>query len=401
MNANLRSALNPDLIDLFKKHFAHKPPHVAQAPGRLELLGNHTDYNLGLVLSLAVDRYTWMAISPRTDGQIQIASSALREKKTFSISSLDRDAEGVWTDYVKGVLAELRRRGVPIRGFDAAVHSTIPLGAGLSSSAALEVATALAIRHISPYAFNASGKAFVPQTTSPLTTVDRLEIAKICQSAESQFVGVKCGLLDQISSLFGTAFHAVETDFQSLHIDHVPVVGEVSIVVCNTGVKHALVGGEYNALRELCESAAARLGKKVLRHVDMEMLKANRSRLTDREYACAYHIIGETQRVIFGARALRDGDFAQFGQYMFQSHESSRDFFQNSTRELDLLVALARKHSACYGARLTGGGFGGATINLVERSRANDFCVAIASQYRQQSGIETRPMICQIVDGAS
>jgi galactokinase len=179
------------------------------------------------------------------------------------------------------------------------------------------------------------------------------------------------------------------------------MIGEIAIVVCNTGVKHALVGGEYNALREFCESAAAKLGKKVLRHVDIETLKAHKAKLTEREYACAYHIIGENQRVIFGARALRDGDFAQFGQYMFQSHESSRDFFQNSTPELDLLVSIAHAHPACYGARLTGGGFGGATINLVQRPRVNDFCVAIADEYRRQSGIETTPMICQIVDGAS
>jgi galactokinase len=394
--------VNAEVIELFKRHFGHKPPHVVQAPGRLELLGNHTDYNLGLVLSLAVDKCTWMAISPRTDGRIEVVSSAYHEKETFRADQFEKDAKAPWSDYIKGVLLHFRRRGVRVRGFNAAVHSTIPLGAGLSSSAALEVATALAIRKICPYSFTASGAVTVPRGDAPpLTTAEKLEVAKVCQAAENDFVGVKCGLLDQISSLFGKAFHAIETDFQSLSVERVPMIGEISIAVCNTGVKHALVGGEYNALRELCESAASKLGVKVLRRVDMTMLKANRGKLSEREYQCAYHIIGENQRVIFGARALRDSDFAQFGQYMYQSHESSREFFHNSTRELDLLVSLAQDHAACLGARLTGGGFGGATINLVQRSQVAEFCESIATQYREQTGIETAPMICQTVDGAN
>lgn len=394
--------MNTEVVELFKRHFGHKPPHVVHAPGRLELLGNHTDYNLGLVLSLAVDKCTWMAISPRTDGRIEIVSSAYREKESFRTDSFEKNPKAPWTDYIKGVLVQLRERGVTVRGFNAAVHSTIPLGAGLSSSAALEVATALAIRKIFPYSFTASGGATVPRgDAAPLTSVEKLELAKVCQAAENDFVGVKCGLLDQISSLFGKAFHAIEIDFQSLTVERVPMIGEISIVVCNTGVKHALVGGEYNALRELCEAAACKLGVKALRRVDMPMLKANRARLSEREYECAYHIVGENQRVIFGARALRDSDFKQFGQYLYQSHESSRDYFHNSTRELDLLVSLAQAHGACLGARLTGGGFGGATINLVQRSQVAAFCGSIATQYRQQTGIETVPMICQIVDGAN
>ena len=165
-------------------------------------------------------------------------------------------------------------------------------------------------------------------------------------------------------------------------------------------MKHALAGGEYNTLRQLCESAAAKLGIKSLRRVNPAILAANRTRLSEREYECASHITGEVQRVIFGARGLREDDFEQFGQYMFQSHESSRELFQNSTPELDLLVDLARAHPACYGARLTGGGFGGATINLVRRAQAQDFMRAMAKQYQEKSGHTTEPMLCQVVDGA-
>jgi galactokinase len=275
----------------------------------------------------------------------------------------------------------------------------------MSSSAAFEIATALAVRRISPFAFKPSGASFIPKLDDrgqapPLSVTDRVELARIGQAAENEFVGARTGLLDQISSLFGKAFHAIETDFQSLSVEHVPMIGEIAIVVCDSGVKHALSGGEYNALRQLCESAAAKLGLKSLRRADPQLLEANKQKLTEREYQCAAHITGEVQRVIFGARALRDNDFEQFGQYMFQSHESSRDLFQNSAPELDQLVELARGHPACYGARLTGGGFGGATINLIRRDQVQDFIRAVAQQYREKTGNTTEPALCQIVDGA-
>jgi len=225
-------------------------------------------------------------------------------------------------------------------------------------------------------------------------------MAKLCQAAENQFVGVQCGLLDQVSSLFGKAFHAIELDCLSNAVTHVPMVGEVVIVVANTGVKHELVGGEYNALRRDCEAAARKLGAKSLRAVDAKFLAANKDRLTEREYQCAYHIVGEIQRVVFGARALRDSDFAQFGHYMFQSHESSRDFFKNSTAELDALVEIARGLDGCFGARLTGGGFGGATINLVHRGRVDSFIEQLRQGYKRRTGRDTQPMRCEIADGA-
>ncbi len=397
--------MKADAITLFKKQFGHAPTHRVAAPGRLELLGNHTDYNQGLVLAIAVDKLMSMASSPRGGGKIELASSAFPEKEKFAVTEVTRNPAAPWADYVKGVVQQLQKRGVPVRGFNAAIHSTIPMGAGMSSSAALEVATALTLRRLVPYTLTDTGTTTPPRPDDrgelpALNAKEKLRLAGLCQAAENQFVGVNCGLLDQVSTLFGKAFHAIELDCQSLAVEHVPMLGEIAIVVCHTGVEHELVGGEYNELRGQCEAAARALGVKSLRAVDPKFLEANKARATERQYQCARHIAGENQRVIFGARALRENDFEQFGQYLFQSHESSRDLFKNSTPELDLLVELARLHPGCLGARLTGAGFGGATINLVQRPQVKDFMQTIAAQYEQRTGRKTEPMLCQIADGA-
>ena len=390
---------------LFKEKFGYTPTHLVKAPGRLELLGNHTDYNQGLVLSLAVDKYIYIASSPRSDVRVELVSSAFREWEKFSLGEFKKNPAAAWSDYVKGVLWQLRKHRVHFSGFNAAIHGTLPMGAGMSSSAALEVATALTIRELFPYTVTDTASTVPPKRTPrgelrKLRPDEKLNLAKICQAAENQFVGVNCGLLDQISSLFGKAFHAIEIDCQHLTVNHVPMIGEIAIFICNSGVKHELVGGEYNELRRQCESAAKALGVKSLRAVEPKMLTAKKSKLSEREYQCAYHVVGEIQRVIFGERALREDDFAQFGQYMFQSHESSRDFFHNSTPELDLLVEIARGHPATLGARLTGGGFGGATINLVHRAAIEPWCEHMSMEYEKRSGHRMVPLHCQITDGA-
>jgi galactokinase len=393
-----------DVQTLFKRHFNYPPTHVVRAPGRLELLGNHTDYNEGLVMSLAVDKYIHMASSPRSDGKIELISAAFPERELFWMSELKKNPAAPWADYVKGILDQLRKRGVHFTGFSAAISGDIPMGAGMSSSAALEVATALTIRRLFPFSLSETGATVPPKRSQkgelpPLPSKEKLYLAKLCQAAENQFVGVQSGLLDQISSLFGKAWHVMSIDFRFLTVEHAPLIGE-AIIVCNSGVKHSLVGGEYNELRQSCESAAQKLGAKSLRSVELKLLEANKSKLTAREYECAHHVVSEIARVAAGDRALRADDHLQFGQYMFQSHESSRDFLKNSTPELDLLVELARAHPGCLGARLTGGGFGGATINLVPYHQAESFIEQMARHYEKRTGHKLQPVVCQIVDGA-
>ncbi len=357
-------------------------------------------------MALAVNRYIAIAVSPRADGKIELVSSAFPNKESFSVDRIEKNPAAPWADYVKGVLLQLRKRGVHFNGFNAAIHGTIPIGAGMSSSAALEVGTALAVRKLFPFKLRPGGGLDeAPQRDSkgelpPIPPAERLEFAKIGQAAENEFVGVKCGILDQISSLFGKAQCVVDIDCRSLTVENPPMPGE-AVIVCNSSVKHELVGGEYNELRQNCENAARKLGAKFLRTVEVKDVEANKAKLTQREYECARHVTTEIARVVAGGKALREGDHQQFGQYMFQSHESSRDFLKNSTKELDILVDLASKHPACLGARLTGGGFGGATINLVRHHEALSFMEYMQREYEKATGIKMTPIACEIVDGAA
>lgn len=390
---------------IFKRHFGHAPACLVQAPGRVELLGNHTDYNEGLVMSLAVDRFIFMAASPRPDGRIEVVSTAFPQREMFLVNRLERNPAAPWADYVKGVLRQLQRRGVHFTGFNALIHATLPIGAGLSSSGALEVATALTVRQLWPYRLTETAVTTPPLrqpngALAALTAKEKLWLAQLCQQAENDFVGVRCGLLDHVSSLCGRAHHVIELDCQHLTVELMPLPGDVAIVILDSGVKHELAAGEYNALRAECEAAARALGLRSLRALDPERLAVGRARLSARQYACALHVVGENQRVLFGGRALRAGDLAQFGQYLYQSHESSRDVFKNSCAELDLLVELARRQPGCLGARLTGGGFGGATINLVESARADEFIAAMSREYERRSGRRLTPLRCQAAEGA-
>lgn len=395
-----------NVADLFEARFGGAPASLVRAPGRVELLGNHTDYNQGLIMALAVDKYITMAATPRGDHRVVLVSSAFPEPAEFAIDDLRKDPAASWANYVKGVLLQLQERGVPLGGLNVALHSTIPLGAGLSSSAALLVATALTARRLFPYTLDAEGRG-APlhhdghSPLPPLTAIEQMTLAKLCQAAENRFVGVNCGLLDHISSLFGRAHRVILIDCLHLNVDWSPLAGDVDVVVCHSGVTHALVGGEYNDRRAHCESAARTLGVPSLRFATLDALEAARDRLTPRDYQCARHVVGENDRVTRGAALLRDHQLEAFGQLLFESHTSSRDLFLNSCVELDALVEMARAHPGCLGSRLTGGGFGGATLSVVRRDQTASFREHMAAGYRARYNHRFESWVCEVVDGAN
>jgi len=337
------------------------PSFTAYAPGRAELLVKHTYYNEGYVLALAVDRGTTITGQPRKDRQIEIHSRELGKSESIGLDKLLAERVAPWSRYVLGVVDQFRRNDLPVEGFEAEITGNLPLGAGLSSSASLENATVLFLTKL----FGAK--------------LEPMQMARLSQKAEHDFVGVRCGLLDQIASLLSKDRHATFIDCRTTEVSHVPLDGKVSVIIANSNVKHALVGGEYNERRSDCEAAAHALGVPFLRDASTAMLKARQGELADRIYRRALHITGENERVLEGALALRHGDLAAFGELMFQSHESSRVNFENSTPELDLLVATARQTPGVLGARLSGGGFGGATINLVEKGREEEVVQALTA----------------------
>jgi galactokinase len=334
---------------------------ITYAPGRAELLGNHTDYNEGYVLALAVDRGTTITGRARSDRNIHIHSKELGKTETLALDNLAAERVSPWSRYTLGVVDQFRRNDLPVEGFEAEISSNLPLGAGLSSSASLENATVLFLAKL----FGAK--------------LEPMQMARISQKAEHDFVGVRCGLLDQIASLMSKAHHATFIDCRTTEVDHVPLDGKVSVILANSNVKHALVGGEYNERRSDCEAAAHALGVTFLRDATTEMLKSRKSEMADRIYRRALHITGENERVLEGSTALRKGDIARFGELMFASHESSMMNFENSCPELDRLVEAARKTPGVYGARLSGGGFGGATINLVQKGRETEIVKALTA----------------------
>jgi galactokinase len=341
------------------------PAITTYAPGRAELLGNHTDYNEGYVLALAVDRGTTITGAARTDRQVVIHSRDLGTTEAVGLDDLLAERVAPWSRYALGVVDQFRRNELPVEGFEAEISGNLPIGAGLSSSASLENATVLFLARL----FGAK--------------LEPLQMARMSQKAEHDFVGVRCGLLDQLASLMSRENHATFIDCRTAAVDHVPLDGTISVIIANSNVKHALTGGEYNERRADCEAAAHALGVPFLRDASTEQLRANKSKMADRIYHRALHITGENERVLEGSAALRQGDIARFGELMFASHESSMHNFENSVPEIDTLVAAARATPGVYGARISGGGFGGASINLVEKGREEEVVKALTAALPQ------------------
>ncbi len=381
--------MKQDVIDSFAAHYNHAPMAYSHAPGRLEILGNHTDYNEGFVLSAATGQATEMAISPIPGRICKLVNPPLQGEFKINLDDMDHARPKDWTNYIKGVLVELRRRGIPFGAFELLFKSSVPLSAGMSSSAALEMAFCTALREIY-------------QIDLPLS-----DWARVGQSVENVYLGLKSGLLDQFSSLYGKKNSLILCDFRSVEVlKTVSMPAGWKIVVANTMVKHNLVESDYNLRRESCECAMRAIAEKhpevkALRDVSMKMLEDSKSLMSVTDYRRAKHVVGEDERVMKGVALLEAGDVKGFGALLFESHESSRDNFENSCPELDILVELARTIPGCVGARLSGGGFGGISIHLVEESMAADYCKRIETAYKLKTGKSIETVVCSIGDGAA
>jgi UDPglucose--hexose-1-phosphate uridylyltransferase len=362
---------------------------TAVAPGRVNLIGEHTDYNDGFVLPMAIEAGIELAARPRAGHEVRVHSADYQETVVFPLAApIPHDPEHPWSNYVRGVLWALERAGFAVGGMDLAFGGNLPQGAGLSSSAALEVATALAARAISGL------------------ELELPRLALLCQEAENEFVGVKVGIMDPFVSLAAKAGHALFLDCRSLAFQQIPLVlGEHVVAICHSGVKHALVGSEYNVRRRQCaagvEALRARFPEiRALRDATLEQLEACRSELAPEVYRRCRHVIAEDGRVLESTAALRAGDLARFGQLMDASHASLRDDYEVSCPEVDLLVDLARRSPGVLGARITGGGFGGCTVNLVRRDAVEAFRAEVLGEYQRSTGIVPRLFVSRAASGA-
>lgn len=351
-----------------------------RAPGRVNLIGEHTDYNDGFVLPVALDFSTYARVSPRADRRLQIYSENFGEEVEIDLDDVQLAARGHWSDYPIGVAVVLDRAVHRLRGARLELRGEVPIGSGLSSSAAVEVATACAL------------------VANAGLQIDKRELARLCRQAENDFVGARVGIMDQFVSLFGQAQHALLLDCRSLEFRLLPLPDNVRLIICNTTVKHALASSAYNERRAQCEAGAQILGP--LRDATIEQLEQNRAKLDEVVYRRCRHVITENARVLAAADALERGDLREFGKLMGESHRSLGDDYEVSSYELDLMVELAQKVEGVYGARMTGGGFGGCTINLVATDHAENFQQTVADEYARITKLKPEIYICTAANGA-
>jgi galactokinase len=363
-------------------------PQIFRAPGRVNLIGEHTDYNDGFVMPVAIQFCAYVALAPRADGKIRVYSQNFNESAEFALIDHGNGPRGHWSDYVRGVAKVLRTQGVGAGGADLLIHSDVPIGAGLSSSAAIEVAAAFAL-------LNSASQKLAP-----------IEIAKACQRAEHEYVGSMCGIMDQFVACFGQAGHTLMLDCRSLTYELLPAGQNTQIVVCDTGVRHKHASSGYNERRADCDAAVRAMiahgmpAVRALRDVSSAMLKECRSYLPERVYRRCRHVITENQRVTRAADALTMHDMETFGQLMYESHASLQNDYEVSCRELDLMVDLARTIPGVYGSRMTGGGFGGCTVNLVRIDAVEQFITTMQKEYQRQVGILPEVYVCVAAQGA-
>jgi galactokinase len=361
--------------------------HIFAAPARVNLIGEHTDYTGGFVMPMAIDFRTVAVVSAREDGRAVFYSANYDEEVGFEIARLKRTPGGNWSDYPAGVLWSLGEEGVAVPGFSMSLAGDVPLGAGLSSSASIEVATAMALL----------GHA---RKELPLE-----KVATLCRRAENQYVGAKSGIMDQFAVAGCVANRAMLLDCRSLEYQLLPLPDQVRVVICNSMVKHAVATGEYGDRSAEVEAGQAvlrreRPGVKLLRDATLEDLEACRDLMSAASFKRCRHIITENARVMEARKALLAGDMERFGALMVEAHVSVRDDFAASCEEVDVLVAIAMQQTECFGARITGGGFGGCSVNVVRAEAAEQFVATLRREYAVKTGIAADCFVCTPSDGA-
>ncbi len=361
-------------------------PRVFVAPGRVNLIGEHTDYNDGFVLPFAIERHTLIAAAPRNDRKVIVRSRSVGTEAQLDLSTAGTP-RNAWTDYIEGVAHALMARGIKISGADMLIDSDIPSGAGLSSSAALEMSVGFAL------------------TALAGTDVDRTQLALAGQQAEHTWVGTRCGIMDQMIVARGSRDHALLIDCRSLDARSIPLaLGDHVILVCDSGVKHELAASDYNVRRRECEDGVSQLRAaglliRALRDVSVETFASQQQTLDDPVRRRCRHVIGENQRTLDATAALAAGDLVTMGTLMNASHASLRDDYEVSCPELDLLVETAQGHPGVLGARMTGGGFGGCTVNLVASARVDSLNAALAAAYQERFGRTPATFVTRAADG--
>ena len=365
----------------FRHRFGRPPAFVVRAPGRVNLIGEHTDYNGGFVLPMAIDRWVSIALSPRTGRTVSVTSLEFEETADCALDSLGPRGSG-WSHYVRGVAWALSQAGHALVGWDGVVAGDVPMGAGLSSSAAFEMAVARAFAA-------ASGLAWDPPA-----------MALAAQRAENEWVGVGCGIMDQLISACGRAGHAMLLDCRSLEASAVPLPEGTASVVLDTSTRRALTSSGYNDRRAQCEAAASACGVASLREIEVDALAALRGRLDDSTWRRVRHVVSENARTLAAAQALRRGDATAIGALMGESHRSLRDDFEVSTPVVDAMVTAAVTAPGCFGARMTGGGFGGCVVALVRANAVDAFQESAAAAFQAATGLTPRLYVCRATQGA-
>lgn len=369
------------IVAAFSRRFGHAPRWVVRAPGRVNLIGEHTDYNDGFVLPLAINRAIWIALEPRPDRQVVVHSNDFDEDGQFSLDGLSNHKSG-WLEYLKGTAWSLQDAGYALAGWQGVVQGDVPRGAGLSSSAALEMATARAFAAVGSLAWEAA------------------TMAKLGQRAENRWVGVNCGIMDQLISAAGRQDHALLIDCRSLAGRSVPFPPGTAVVVLDTSTRRGLVDSAYNERRAGCEAAARFFQKPALRDVDMDLFQRRAGELDPVTRRRALHVITENQRTVEAAEAMARGDAPALGQRMNASHESLRDDYEVSSDALNAMVQCAQAAPGCYGARMTGAGFGGCAVAVIDAQAAEPFVAAVTAAYQNRTGHVPAVYVCRATNGA-